>query len=168
MPLVSRPLYRTRQFIAALRPRVGEAEASAARALLGPELSPLFDSMPPRDRRHCLDVYAKLLDTGCDDADTLVAALLHDSGKGRLSGVTVRLWHRVAYVMLATAAPTALRRLSWKGSGLSVLKHHPGIGARLAESMGASPKVITMIREHEAASRDDSSLAQLRAADDDS
>ncbi|MCH8815060.1 MAG: hypothetical protein IH957_08215 [Chloroflexi bacterium] len=168
MPLVSRPLYRTRQFIAALRPHVDEAESSAARTLLGPELSPLFDSMTPRDRRHSLDVYGKLLDTGCEDADTLAAALLHDSGKGRLSGVTVRLWHRVAYVVLDAAAPTALRRLSRSGSGLSVLRRHPEIGARLAQSMGASPKVVQMIRDHERVKHDDSSLAQLRAADDDS
>jgi hypothetical protein len=34
--------------------------------------------------------------------------------------------------------------------------------------MGASPKVVQLIREHEQTSHDDSSLAQLRAADDDS
>ncbi len=166
--MVSRPLYRTRQFIAALRPQIDDAESTAARALLGSKLSPLFDSMSPRDRRHCLDVYGKLLDSGCDDAETLAAALLHDSGKGRLSGVTVRLWHRVAYVVLDTTSPTALRLLSRSGSGLSVLAHHPEIGARLAESMGASPKVVEMIREHEQSGPDDSSLTQLRVADDES
>ena len=117
--MVSRPLYRTRQFIAALRPQIDETESSAALAFLGPKLSPLFDSMTPRDRRHCLDVHSKLLDAGCDDPDTLAAALLHDSGKGRLSGANVRLWHRVAYVVLDAAAPATLRRLSRSGSGLS-------------------------------------------------
>jgi len=166
--LVSRPLYRTRQFIAALRPSVDEAESNAARAFLGPQLASLFDSMTPRDRRHCIDVHSKLLDAGCDNPDTLAAALLHDSGKGHLSGATVRLWHRVAYVILDVAAPTALRRLSPSGSGLSVLQHHPQIGARLAESMGASPKVVQIIRDHEQVAHDDPSLAQLRTADDDS
>jgi hypothetical protein len=124
--------------------------------------------MTPRDRRHCLDVHSKLLDAGCDNPDTLAAALLHDSGKGHLSGATVRLWHRVAYVILNAAAPATLRHLSRSGSGLSVLTHHPQIGATLAESMGASPRVVQIIREHEQVTHDDSSLAQLRAADDDS
>jgi hypothetical protein len=70
MSLVSRPLYRTLQFIAALRPQVDETESNAARSLLGPKLSPLFDSMTPRDRRHCLDVHAKLLDSGCAGSGT--------------------------------------------------------------------------------------------------
>ena len=166
--MASRPLYRTRQFIGALKPQIRETELREARCLLGPRLTPLFDSMALRDRRHCLDVYAKLRGSGCDDEDTLTAALLHDSGKGRLSGVGIRLWHRVAYVLLDAAAPSLLNRLARGRDGMSVLRDHAELGAEFAASMGASPRVVKLIRDHEDRSQDGQRHVQLRTADDDS
>jgi len=168
MSLVSRPLYRTRQFIGALKPRIREAELREARSLLGPGLTPLFESMTLRDRRHCLDVYAKLRSSGCDDEDTLTAALLHDSGKGRLSGAGIRLWHRVAYVLLDASVPSLLNRLARSRGGMSVLANHAEVGAGFAESMGASAQVVKLIRDHEDRSQNGQPHVQLRTADDDS
>src|SRR3990172_2792977 len=96
MSTLDRPLYRTRQFFAALRPRVNEAELNEASALLRERLMPLFLSMARRDQRHCLDVHGALLRTGCHDQNVLLAALLHDAGKGGFAGAHVHLWHRVA------------------------------------------------------------------------
>ncbi|HEX7612172.1 MAG TPA: hypothetical protein VF371_05300, partial [Candidatus Limnocylindrales bacterium] len=45
------------------------------------------------DRRHGLDVVAYLRASGVEDAELLMAGLLHDSGKGPC----VRLVHRVAW-----------------------------------------------------------------------
>ena len=168
MSLVSRPLYRTRQFIAALNPRIRETELREVGSLLGPGLTPLFEAMTRRDRRHCLDVYAKLRGSGCDDEDTLTAALLHDRGKSRLSGVGIRLWHRVAYVLLDAAAPLLLSRLTRGRGAIAVLANHAELGAGFADSMGASPKVVKLIREHEDRAQDGQAHVQLRAADDDS
>lgn len=166
--MVSGPFYRTRQFIGALKPHVRNAELQEARSFLGPKLTPLFESMAPRDRRHCLDVYAKLLASECADQDTLTAALLHDSGKGHLTGVSVRLWHRVAYVLLDAAAPSFLSRVAHLSGGMSVLANHAQLGADFAESMGASAEVVMLIQNHEGPSNMNQAQVQLRTADDDS
>ena len=166
--MISRLSYRARQFRRTLTPGISEDDLREAESALGGDLYALFAAMQPADQRHCLDVYRRLRAEGEDDSDVLAVALIHDAGKGGESAGRIRTWHRVAYVILDVAAPTALRRLSPSSSGLSVLQHHPQIGARLAESMGASPKVVQIIRDHEQVAHDDPSLAQLRTADDDS
>lgn len=159
-------MYRTRQLVASLRPKVSDEEFAEARALLGPNLIRLFDSMSPRDRRHCFDVYRHLVTAGVDDSELLCAALLHDSGKGTMSGTTVRLWHRVFYVLLAAGSPTLLRRLSSGRGGLSVVRRHAEIGGLLAQSMGASERLVRMIEEHEYRHHEDEGQSMLRSADD--
>jgi len=163
MSTVSRPLYRTRQFLGTLRPRVALAEREEARALLGERLFALFDSMERRDQRHCLDVYRRLSESGCADADLLAAALLHDAGKGRLAGPRVRLWQRVVHVLLEAASPGRLERA---GGGLGVLHRHAEVGAELAAAAGAPAAVVEMIGEHERREGQDERLHRLRAADD--
>jgi len=133
--------------------------------VLGERLLILFDSMSARDQRHCLDVYQALRDSGCDDRDVLTAALLHDAGKGHLGGAPVRLWHRVAYVVLAGTAPGLLARLARTG-GLGTLRHHPEKGADLAAEFGAPPAVVELIRQHENRQAGERRLRRLRAADD--
>ncbi len=168
----SRPLYRARQFFVALRPRLEEAERAEAASVLGPELWLLFDSMSARDQRHCLDVYRVLRSHGCEDKDLLMAALLHDAGKGRLAGTRVRLWQRVAYVLLGTAAPGMLNRLVGTGSlgrltgGLRVLHQHAERGAELAAALGAPAEVVELVRDHEDGARAGDRSRLLRAADD--
>lgn len=161
-----RLLYRTRQFFAAIRPRVNQAELNEASALLGQRLMPLFLSMCRRDQRHCLDVYGALVRMGCHDQNVLLAALLHDAGKGELAGARVRLWHRVAYVLLAAGTPRLLARLAGGRGGLAALHHHSERGAMLAERHGAPAEVVDLIRRHEATAPADERLLLLRAADD--
>lgn len=166
--MISRPLYRTRQFLGALRSRVREGERAEARTLLGERLMPLFESMTPRDQRHSLDVYSRLRSSGCADAALLTAALLHDSGKGSLSGTHVRLWHRVAYVLLEDLATGRLKRLAGRPGAMAVLHHHADLGAALAESMGAASVVVDLIRRHGDEDAHDETLLMLREADGDS
>lgn len=156
-----RPLYRTRQVLGALRPRISADERAEAAALLGERLLALFDSMAPRDQRHCLDVYLALRRQGCQDGDVLVAALLHDAGKG----ARVRLWQRVAYVLLEAASPRLLERVG-DGWGLAALHRHAERGAELAAGAGAPPQVVELIRRHEERDAADEQLTVLRAADD--
>jgi hypothetical protein len=162
----SRALYRTRQFAQALRPRLSDGERQEARRVLGDGLVQLFDSMTVRDRRHCFDVYRALLARGCSDSDVLMAALLHDAGKGRLAGAPVHLWHRVAYVLLAAAAPALLERVVASGGGLASLHQHSARGAALAEAFAAPSPVVELIARHEDAATGDERLRLLRIADD--
>jgi hypothetical protein len=137
-----------------------------ARGLLPPAAAALFASMPVADRRHGLDVAERLVATGVDDADVLAAALLHDAGKGR----RVRLWHRIAGVLLEAVAPRLLGQLarpnprSWRFP-FYLYVHHAAISADLATAAGCTPRAAAFIigSVHD----DDAHLARaLKAADD--
>jgi hypothetical protein len=160
-----RALYRSRQFFGSVRPRVDESLRDEAFELLREPQRALFASMTPRDQQHCLAVYERLQSQGERDGDLLVAALLHDCGKGQ-----VALWQRVTYVVLAATAPRALDGLARPGDGPSSrealyrLRHHPEIGARLATEAGCSPVTVALIREDAGAPREQ--LAALHAADE--
>jgi hypothetical protein len=162
--VLARATYRSRQFFSSLRPRIDEALRDDAFALLSQGERTLFMSMTLRDQQHCLDVY-KRLRAGHDDRDLLIAALLHDCGKGK-----VTIWHRVAYVLLEAGAPGLLRRVVAPGDGrgwrqaLYRCLHHEELGAERARNAGASERVIALIGGDAAKDRD--TLAALHAADD--
>ena len=163
--LFSRATYRSRQFFSSLRPHIDVTLRNDAFALLNDAERLVFESMTLRDQQHCLNVYHRLR-AQHDDRDLLVAALLHDCGKGRIA-----LWHRVAYVLLDTAAPGILRRIIAAGDGpgwrqaLYRCVHHEHLGAERAHQAGSTPRVTSLIRG------DDTDvvrqqLAALHAADD--
>jgi hypothetical protein len=162
----SRPFYRARQFFGYFRPRLRGEELVEAASVLGEGLWPLFESMSERDQRHSLDVLAVLRDRGCRDQHLLMAALLHDAGKGRLAGVRVRLWHRVAYVLLSVGTPWVVRRLATGRGGIAALHGHAERGAVVAEALGAPLAVVDLIRRHDDPAADDERFLMLRAADD--
>jgi hypothetical protein len=135
------------QFFGHLTARVSPDETALARQLLPPAAWPLFEHMPVADRRHALDVVARLLAGGWDDRDLLAAALLHDAAKGR----RMRLWHRVAGVLLESLAPRSLARLasadpaSWRHP-FHLYLHHAGLSADAALAAGCPPRVAALIR----------------------
>ena len=161
MTALARARYRARQFFGALRPRVDPSLRDEALALLSEGERALFASMTARDQQHCLDVHQRLHEDGHADHDLLVAALLHDAGKGRIA-----LWHRVAYVL---SPPALLDRVTEPGDGsgwrhaLYRCQHHEQLGAELARQAGSSEHVIALIRGDDAA---DPRLVALHAADD--
>jgi hypothetical protein len=159
-------LYRARQFLGSVRPRVDAGlQAEAFRLLSEPERL-LFERMTPRDRQHSLDVYRRLRQRGHEDTDLLAAALLHDIGKGRIA-----LWHRVAFVLLGAWAPGLLRRLAVPGQGpgwrqtLYRCHHHQELGAALAREAGSSEGVVALIGSDSHVVPGER-LAALQAADD--
>jgi hypothetical protein len=152
--------------VAHVRASIGAEEVAHAHRLLSGRLVPLFDAMPVADRRHGLDVSARLLAAGHDDGDLLAAALLHDAGKGR----RMRLWHRVAGVLLEAFAPRVLRRLanqdpaSWRHP-FHLYLHHAELSAELVLAAGGTQRTAEFIRG--TAGGDDARLQRaLTAADD--
>lgn len=157
-------MHRVGQFVAHVRARVDPAEEAFALRLLSDGARQLFASMPVADRRHGLDVAERLVAQGIDDADVLGAALLHDAGKG----VRLRLWHRVAGVVLEALAPSFLARLASRDPGswrhpFHLYLHHEALSAGLALEAGCSPRLAAFIRGE----GDDARLQRaLKAADD--
>jgi len=127
---------------------------------------PLFSAMPVADRRHALDVAARLAAAGHHDPDLLGAALLHDAAKGE----RMRLWHRVAGVLLHAIAPRALARLassderSWRYP-FHLYLHHAALSADAALAAGCGHRVAGFIRGSNAPA-DTELAAALRRADD--
>ena len=164
----ARAAYRSRQFFGALRTRLEDEERAEVAAHLTPAEQRLFYAMDPRDQRHGLDVFRILESGGHRDASLLAAALLHDAGKGR-----IRVWHRVAFVLLRAASPRLLRRLAsgdgpgWRGA-LARSLDHAERGAALAEAAGSTAETVRLIRLHRSAAGDDDALALLQAADESS
>lgn len=159
-------MHRVAQFVAHVRARVDPSDEALVERVLPPPARTLFRGLPVADRRHGLDVAQRLLAAGHDDRDLLAAALLHDAGKGH----RLRLWHRVAGVLLDAVAGNALRRLaspdprSWRHP-FHLFLHHEAISAELAVGAGCAPRTGAFIRRQ--ASETDSPLqAALEAADD--
>ena len=159
-------MHRVGQFVAHVRARVDPSEEALVERVLPPSAQALFREMPVADRRHGLDVAHRLLASGHDDHDLLAAALLHDAGKGH----RLRLWHRVAGVLLEAIAPATLRRLarsdprSWRYP-FHLYLHHEAISAQMAVSAGCEPRTGSFIRG-QPREADAALQAALKAADD--
>lgn len=153
----SRASYRVRQYRRGRVAVVAPAEAALVRALLTPAQQALFFAMAPRDQRHSLDLAAALRadwEAGWDEPPhaVLVAALLHDVGKGPIPDT-----HRVLYVLLRAGAPGVIEWLARPGArpgridwryGLWRLHHHAYLGAQRLNALGVEPRVIELVAGH--------------------
>jgi hypothetical protein len=161
-------LYRARQFSRAVGSRPEPADVEWACDVLGPQMALLFRAMSPRDQAHSLGTLRLLRPDQQQDSDLVVAALLHDAGKGY-----IRLHERVLFVLLSPF-PALLRLLAhpsahgWR-SALHRCRTHAEAGALLAAAAGASDRTVELIRRHHhhrRAGAMDPALASLIDADD--
>lgn len=166
--------YRVRQFIRAAGAWIQPEDTGDDPAVqfLSPEALSLFRTMPGYDRQHALGVLRTLQEQGYTDQDLLTAALLHDVGKTVHQAGALRLWHRVAVVLMRALWPDLLEQLGQAESGswrrpFFVHQHHAAIGAELARQAGCSPEAVALIRHHEDPPDqvEEPLLAALQAAD---
>jgi len=121
----------------------------------------LFYAMEKRDQRHGIAVMRRLRRHGIADSDLLVAALLHDCGKGR---APLRLR------TLNVVAGPLVRLLShedapgWRGAAYR-LAHHAVLGAGLAGKAGSTPATVRYISGR-VRPEEEAKIALLRSADD--
>lgn len=156
-----KPLYRTRQVVHALRPRIDGSDFARALELLSEAETRLFLAMQRRDQRHALEVMRRLMAAGVQDQNVLKAALLHDCGKDH-----VPVWLRVLNVVAPATVRTCGRpdAPGWRGAAYRLV-HHAEIGAGRVREAGSDPEVAALI-EGTAPSGREWALAALRAADD--
>ncbi|HLF78846.1 MAG TPA: HD domain-containing protein [Dehalococcoidia bacterium] len=158
---MTRALYRSRQVLHALRPRLDAEHLRWAHDLLSEGEQRLFTSMHKRDQRHAIEVARKLRIQGLDHRDLLAAALLHDCGKGHAP-----VWLRITNVL----APRLVRRVAaqeangWRGAAHR-LAHHVELSAMAALEAGASLTTVRLVRGHPEP-HEASLLSLLTAADD--
>ncbi len=160
---LARALYRARQVVHALRPRIDASDLAFARSLLTDRERDLFDAMERRDQRHAVAVLTRVrLHT--EDHDVLIAALLHDCGKG-----SVPVWLRI----LKVVSPDMLARLAhadeakgWRHAAYR-LHTHERIGEGMAREAGVSEGAIRLIAG-QTRPEDAWKVAILEAADDES
>ncbi len=167
-------IYRVRQFFRAASAWIEPQDAEQVRRYLPPAAADLFQAMPRYDQQHALNVLDTLQKRGYTNHDLMAAALLHDIGKTGHQAGKLRLWHRVAVVLMRAFWPSLLERLGRQQKSQRVWQqpffvqlHHAAIGADLALKAGCSPQTAELIRRHEdpANPADDPLLAALQAAD---
>jgi hypothetical protein len=142
---------------------VTPAERRGLEAWTTPAQRTLFDSMHVADRRHGLDVVARLRAEGATDPDVLLAGLLHDAGKGD-TGV----WPRVVYSLGDRYGRWIWRIdaiLPGQAAALARLRSHAVTSAMLADAAGCSQRTVELIR-HQDAPTDPEFGELLRLADE--
>lgn len=166
--------YRARQFFQAVgswfQPR--DTGEELARRYLSSGALDLYRAMARYDRQHGWRVTHSLLEKGQDDPELLAAALLHDAGKTVTQLGKLRLWHRIAVVLMRAIQPDLVARLGrddasgWRRA-FFVQQHHGELGSELARQAGCSTQTVMLIRHHEDPHlpEDDLLLAALKAAD---
>ena len=169
MRLISRLLYRSRQFrLAVFGPWPLVPDASLA-PHLSPNLISLFRRMKPSEQTHSFAVLTRLQAAGHTDPDLLAAALLHDVGKvrsplsvlDRILIVLGKRFFRQTAQRWGNGEPRGLRR------PFVTAARHAGWGADLAAAAGASARTVELVRNHQEFSHpDDPLLTALQQADD--
>lgn len=165
--------YRVGQVLGGFRTAVDPEDARRIVALLSEAELQLFLSMRPRDRRHGAETlrHAERLSAdqpAAPSRELLIAALLHDVGKGPL-----RVEDRVTYVLLRAISPRLVDRLAraeglrWRGA-LWRLRYHAEVGAAQLSAIGSAPRVVelTALHHDDPVPSDDAELAWLLEADE--
>lgn len=156
-------LGKIRQTKRHLLSRVPARERDAVAAWLSPAQLAVFDAMHVADRRHGLDVVQTLRVGGVDDAEVLLAGLLHDAGKGN-AGIASRIVHSLGQANM-TWVERAAGRLPGMRRTLDRLRDHAELSARLAEAARCPPRTVELIRWQDAP-RDPEAGERLRLADE--
>ena len=140
--------YRVGQLAQTFNRSVSRQRLHEAVQHLTPNERQLLARLQPVDQRHSLAVYAAARAAAPNDRVLLVAALLHDVGKGQPGRID-----RVLLTLLETFTPWLLIRWrrhppSSRRGRVARLVAHTEASARLAELAGSAPDVVEAIRAY--------------------
>lgn len=154
---------RARQFRAHLGARVDDGERRALAAWARPAELDLFDRMHVADRRHGLDVVARLRRAGVTERDVLAAGLLHDCGKGD-AGLGPRIAWSLGERYGGWVHAAAARLPGW-GPAMARLRDHAELSAEAVAAAGLPDRAVALVRE-QASPSDPVFGRAFRAADE--
>jgi hypothetical protein len=168
--------YRIQQFwqIVTARPLTPDGQTAVNHTLTAPGQRELFQKLSLSDQWHSLRVMQTLQAAGHNDRRLLMAALLHDVGKTKLS---LTLWDRTLIVLFSFLWPGKVAEWG-EGDGRDwrrpfvVKARHPEWSAEMAAAAGCSPLSVSLMRRHQdklpetAVTPEDQLLRQLQWADD--
>lgn len=137
---------------------------AVARAWLDSSLLPLFERQHPRDIVHSANTARWLLNRGQSDPDLIVAALLHDVGKGPQRRLDRTLYVLASHAGLARALASPASRFELRRA-VSRSVNHSRAGADELQLAGASSRVAELAARHHEAAGNDPVLALLQQAD---
>ena len=154
---------RVRQFIeAGVQPR--DEDFALAREWLAPELLALFSAQHPRDIVHAVRTARWLLERNYAEPDLIVAALLHDVGKGRQRRLDRVAWVLAGSTRLGSIAASERSRLEVRRA-MARSRSHAWTGAELVRAAGTPEGAVRLVRLHHRAPAGDPVLALLQQAD---
>ncbi len=143
--------YRISQFWRSIRakPLTSKSVEDVSSILNNGQLE-LFLKLPTEDQAHSYEVMSSLRKSGEPNHDLMVAALLHDIGKIRVS---VSVWERSIVVLLERGMPARAEKFAagspngWRRAFVAK-SQHPKWGAELARQAGCSNMTISLIKKH--------------------
>ena len=146
--------YRFWQLWQAIWGRPAPVDLAAVRQQLGPGLFQLFELMSLPEQDHAVRVWWAVKEKELNNPALETAALLHDVGKTRRP---LSILDRVLIVLANKFLPNRVK--AWGQGSLSgwrrafeVAAQHPQWGADMAESFGADPLVVNLVRKHQSSS----------------
>lgn len=156
MSLISRIIYRVKQFIAAFTNHLNYSEVTFIQNYLTKQEQILFFSLNIVDQKHSLTVSYKCMEKINDNKTNIKlvvrAALLHDIGK---ANEFISIWTRVWYVLLNRKPLKSLLSIFAKENsriqfrrGFNAIKNHAKRGAGLLRSINSHPIVIEVCEHH--------------------
>lgn len=154
---------RVRQFFeAGVQPR--DEDFALAREWLPQPLFDVFSGQHPRDVVHAVRTARWLLERSRTEPDLIVAALLHDAGKGRQRRLDRIAWVLAEAARLGAIAANERSRLEVRRA-MARSRSHAWSGAELIRAAGAPEEAVRLVRLHHRAPGNDPVLALLQQAD---
>lgn len=155
-------LARARQFFAA-GAQPTERDFGLGRQWLPEPLFALFAAQHPRDVVHAAATARWLLERGHRDADLVIAALVHDIGKGEQRRLDRVAWVVAEWVHAGRLAHGSSRLELRRAMARSAA--HATTGAAAMRVAGATPRAIELVARHHDRRATDPVLALLQEAD---
>ncbi len=146
-----RAFYRVWQFWQTLTGTLSPNDWREVKLVLTLNELPLFERMNRADQAHSFRVMKSLQAGGHTDPNLLIAALLHDTGKGLHP---LRFWERPVPVLAKgllredVHSPGNGNLHGWRRP-LIIAKEHPAWGSEMAARAGSSPLTVWLIRHHQ-------------------